>query len=106
MNTKKITEKVYESTLDKLVKAFENNLTNPKNINAEEIERATQSMIQTIKSFDFGEEYKNALANACIESASLLDSETISNKQDIVEALRKNLDDELAYLLRPSVVPG
>ncbi|AWN73906.1 hypothetical protein LEAN103870_00645 [Legionella anisa] len=83
-----------------LTKIFENGLNSQEKISGETVVNATELVIQAIVAMDVDEEYKKAIAEACIEAASLIDPERCVNKASIVETFQSNLERELANLSR------
>lgn len=87
----------YKATCENLVQAFSSNLTAMAMI-----VKATEAVMLVISEMNFGPEYKSALAAACIDAASLINVTKYSSKEEIVDAFKFNLYNELAHLFDES----
>ncbi|HHT0592245.1 TPA: hypothetical protein ACTXXA_003439 [Legionella anisa] len=91
-------EQICEKSLTKI---FEKGLNNQEKISGKAVVNATELVIQTVAAMeDIDEEDQKAIAEACIEAASLIDPECCVNKASIVETFQFNLGKELANLSR------
>jgi hypothetical protein len=90
-------EAPYKKTFDSLVNVFSDNLKYRAGIY-----KATEAVMPVIKRLPFGDEYKKAIADACIEAASEIDVTKCPQKKDVERSFQVNLNHQFERLFEYS----